>query len=238
MGEIPIFLIWSSHHIRSVWYRLGAADEEQRSEERKGRRWWSGRKRVWPPLVAESNPHVSHSFKPLPLFFPIPVPVPLPPGMEVEGGGGGGSGCCSSNIRSERSIVHSSSQSPSPLLHLHSNTRGGGCRPQRLAKTRGSPPWLWSQPRPPPQLYIPFFSHGAFTHPGTDSKALHCLTTKAETHTHGAPLLQASGKNTHSCGDGTAFAFTHRNYTYAQWNATKGKSRKDNAGTEWEGKLW
>lgn len=147
---------------------------------------------MWPRLVANSNPSVSHNFKPL----PFPFPVSLPPGTEVEGGGGGGSGCCSSDIKSERSIVHSSSQSPSPLLPLCTSARGGGCRPRRLTHTRGALPWLWPQPRPPLQLQIPCFSHGAFTHPGTDSKALHCLPSTAATHTHTTPLIQASGKDT------------------------------------------
>lgn len=142
---------------------------------------------MWPPSVANSNHPVS------PIFKPLPFPVPLPPGTEAEGGGGGSSGCCSSNIRSERSIVHSSSQSPPPLLRLHESCRGGGCQPRRLTQTTGSLPRLRPQPRPPPLLWIPRFSHGASTHPGTDSKALHRLPTTATTHTHAAPVLQASG---------------------------------------------
>lgn len=141
---VPLSLSLSSYCfiLRSPGCRLGAADQGQRAREREGRKYWRGRRRrrrkAWPPLVAYGNTLVSHSLKPLP--FPFPFPIPLPPGMEgeeAEGGGGGGSGCCSSNIRSERSIVHSSSRSPSSLLYLRSSSKRGGCRPRRLTQTRG-----------------------------------------------------------------------------------------------------
>ncbi|KAI4826271.1 hypothetical protein KUCAC02_021912, partial [Chaenocephalus aceratus] len=60
-------------------------------------------------------------------------------------------------------------------------------------QTTGSLPRLQAQPRLPAQLWTPRFPNGASTHPGTDSEALHSLPTAATTHTHTAPVLQASG---------------------------------------------
>lgn len=182
----PSFCLSSpSCALRSVGCGMGAANQGERSRVREGRRHWRGRREVWPFFVVRSNPSVHQGFEPL------PFPTPISPAMEVEGRGGGGSGCCNSNIKSETSIVHSSSCSPSPLHHFRSSTKWRSCWQQRLSHTRGFCNWLWPYSRAPAQQQIP---HGAFTHAGTGSKALHCLTTTAETHTNTTPLLQASGK--------------------------------------------